>query len=164
MTQSSKWIGALKVCDSLRSSFQKMSLALAKFNGDYPHASVVRRFRGERNRCTVCDVRALDLRGKAVRRLIAVLIVSLLPVLGVVSPASAVKPSRGCPDGFQLKSLQAAAQDLVDNGSPYTVDELVPRLAAYDKNGDGALCMKHGPVTPGLPSYTANFVDNTANA
>jgi hypothetical protein len=97
------------------------------------------------------------------RRLIAVLIVSLLPVLGLVSPASATKPARGCPDSFQLVSPEQAAQILVDNGSPYTVQQLVPRIAVYDTNSDGNVCIQDLPDTPGTPSYIANFIDNTAN-
>jgi hypothetical protein len=35
--------------------------------------------------------------------------------------------------------------------------------APYDKNGDGYLCMKDLPNTPGIPGYSFGLTDNTAH-
>jgi len=38
----------------------------------------------------------------------------------------------------------------------------VAQWAELDKNGDGLLCMKDGPNTPGFPDYLFIGVDNNA--
>ncbi len=39
----------------------------------------------------------------------------------------------------------------------------VTQWDAIDKNGDGVVCMKNRPHTPGNPAYFFNGVDNTAH-
>ena len=77
--------------------------------------------------------------------LAAVMLVAAL--LGAAGPASAIKPTRGCPDGFELHT-----RDQILAMFPGSEEQ----FAFYDKNADSTLC---GKWTPG----TFNAIDNVAH-
>jgi hypothetical protein len=105
-------------------------------------------------------------------------------ILLVVSAGgvSAAKPTRGCPDGFQRwdildfrdysnsaeflatlppEGLALAPDILAEINSQAWLDG----LDGLDKNDDGAMCAKRGPINAGhLYGWIWNVVDNTANS
>ena len=95
---------------------------------------------------------------------------------------AADKPVRGCSDDFELWSIldfraylnsaefyaslppegQALAEALLESVNS---DAWLAGGAAYDKNGDGKLCLKQNTLTPGhLWGWSWNAVDNTKNS
>ncbi len=115
------------------------------------------------------------------RRRILSLVAALAISLAVAAPASAVKPVRGCTDSFDLWSIvgfraymnsaefylslppegQALAPDIL---ASINSDTWLAATDGIDKNGDGYLCLKQGPVNSGhLFGWIFNAVDNTAN-
>lgn len=98
-----------------------------------------------------------------VRAAIAAILLSCL----IVGPAAAAKPIRGCgTGGFELMTYEAFRDLSITVGVPEELlgDEHRAGWDAYDRNGDGSLCVKDLPDTPGhLGSWVFNVVDNTAN-
>lgn len=109
----------------------------------------------------------------------------------LASPAEAVKPVGGCPGvQWSATTLPANGSDTssrlwvltlagleqefgsVDAGleafGVADLDELAALITAgalrVDKNGDGVLCMKDQPDTPGFPAYFFNGTDNTSHS
>ncbi|MGY1618132.1 hypothetical protein ACI797_15440 [Geodermatophilus sp. SYSU D00691] len=81
--------------------------------------------------------------------------------VGAASPAAADKPVRGCPPPFELygyAELLAFAENEIGDPDPQAAVASV--LAAFDKNGDRALCLafqnKNAAPYP-------NAIDNVAN-
>lgn len=55
-------------------------------------------------------------------------------------------------EAFGLDSLDALAADITAGA------------LTFDKNGDGVLCLKDQPDTPGFPAYLFNGTDNTSHS
>jgi hypothetical protein len=103
-----------------------------------------------------------------------------LLALALVAPTAAVKPQRGCADGF----LQTSISDFRDwmnsaefyNSLPPEGQALAPDILAiinspdwllgintFDKNGDDDICAKQGPINKGhFYGWIFNVVDNTS--
>ena len=99
-------------------------------------------------------------------RAVAVLGAALL-LLALAAPASA-RPTRECGnDEFDLMDMEAFRDLSIEVGVPADIlftPEWEAGWASYDKNGDGNLCVKDKPDTPGhLGSWVWNVVDNTSN-
>ncbi|MFC6287800.1 hypothetical protein ACFP3Q_10000 [Nocardioides sp. GCM10027113] len=110
----------------------------------------------------------------------------------LASPAEAVKPVGGCPGvQWSATTLPAGGGDTSSLLWVLTLAGLeqefgtleaaleafgVPDLDAlaalvregaltkFDKNGDGVVCIKDQPDTPGFPAYFFNGVDNTSHS
>lgn len=119
-----------------------------------------------------------------------VALVAVVTVSALVAPAAqAVKPVGDCPgeqwlsttiptdvddtasDLWQLTlagleaefgSLDAALPAFGLSSLEELVELVIAGASAYDKNGDGTLCLMALPHTRGNPAYKFNAVDNTA--
>ncbi len=91
-------------------------------------------------------------------RAFAVLAAAAIGVSATATQAHAVKPARGCGEGFEaLRTIQSIAEEAEDvTGIP--AEAFLPVLEAADKNGDSLLCFS--VIASGA---RAAFVDNTAN-
>lgn len=100
------------------------------------------------------------------RRSIPLVLAALLLVASA-APATAAKPSRGCPNpSFQAMTLDELRSMFRDIGvaEDWLGDKLDAAWAKYNKNGDAYLCVKDLPDTKGhLGNWVWNVVDNTAN-
>ena len=94
-------------------------------------------------------------------------LITVLLCLAVAAPASAAKPTRGCPQGSALMTRDDFKALSLSVGVPPEVLVSLEWAAgwdAYDKNLDDRLCIKDLPNTPGhLDSWIFNVVDNTSN-
>ena len=93
---------------------------------------------------------------------LAVVGLATLVVSSAVPPAQADKPQALCGFGFELMTIQRTLE-LVSDGSPTPIGDLLAALQRLDKNDDDLVCVKDLPDTPGSPSFVRNVVDNTAN-
>lgn len=113
------------------------------------------------------------------RSILAILLAFALVGLSVGS-VSAGKPLRGCADGFKftpylefriylqgdfLRTLSPEGLALAPDILAFIAsDDWIAASEAYDKNGDGILCIKQNPPTKGnLYGWVFNAVDNTSN-
>ena len=87
-------------------------------------------------------------------RLPAVALLTLVLVGGLIAPASAKAPARGCPAAFT--GPLTVAQVLVAFPPPSDFPDPEGAIASYDSNGDGTVC-----VLP-LPNGPINIIDNVA--
>lgn len=108
----------------------------------------------------------MKLKGRAAhmsrRTSISIALAVVIASVAGASPASATKPSLGCGPGFSSPgelTLGEALKLFVD------VPPALIRGAwdHYDKNGDGKLCTKHLPDTPGIPADNVNITDNNSS-
>ncbi len=115
------------------------------------------------------------------RRMGVALVCALIVAGSAVGVAAADKPIRGCPDSFELMSIDAFrallnSQSFFDSLPPEGQAIAEPMLAfvnseawlgtalAIDKNGDLHLCLKPLPRTAGnFYGWFWNGVDNTSN-
>jgi hypothetical protein len=81
-------------------------------------------------------------------------------VIGTALPASATKPSLGCPNGFTAEVTLAQAEALAPDVPPKIIEA---GFAFYNKNGDDKVCIKDLPDTPGIPAVAVNMTDNNAS-
>jgi hypothetical protein len=82
---------------------------------------------------------------------LAVLILLAFSVL--CSPASADKPTRGCPPAFRQVTFAALVAELPDEDPSF--------LPVIDANDDEVLCLRFNPEPAPHP---ANLVDNVSNS
>jgi hypothetical protein len=92
---------------------------------------------------------------------------AMLMTFALAAPVLAVKPLGSCPnDGFDAMNLNEFIALELSLGLP---PDLVPAYSAawasLDRNGDGALCIKDVPDTPGhTGAIYYNAVDNTSHS
>ena len=102
------------------------------------------------------------------RRISLLLAVTLLALV-VALPAAAEKPTtETCPRGYDFGPWtfeQGLAYKASVYGGPipgYSLAGYTATFAATDKNGDGKVCFKDVPDTPGLPMYLTHHTDNVS--
>ncbi len=102
---------------------------------------------------------------RASRPLWASLVTVILSAAALAGPASAGRPIAGCPPGFidGAFTLQAALEYKAPL-PPEAFEYFSGYFAATDKNGDGLVCMKDLPDTPGIPPSVTQLMDNVANS
>lgn len=102
------------------------------------------------------------------RRISLLLAVALL-TLAMALPAWADRPVTGnCPRGYDFGPW--TFQEGLDYkesvyGGPipdYSLAGYTATFAATDKNGDGKVCFKDLPDTPGIPMYLTQHADNVS--
>jgi hypothetical protein len=102
-------------------------------------------------------------------RRVVVMTIVLVALLAVAAgPVAAKKPIRGCPNpSFDQMAMEEFRELSLEVGVPAELlftPEWEAGWDAYDRNGDGALCVKDLPDTPGtLDGWIFNVVDNTSN-
>ena len=94
------------------------------------------------------------------RRLVAATTTAALLAASIATPVLAKPPVGGCPTGFPI--------------GPWTVEQALetkpPEAEAYfrvyfakvDKNGNGYVCMRDLPDTPGIPAFATQLADDNA--
>lgn len=106
------------------------------------------------------------------KRIVAGLLagVALLMVMAAL-PAMADKPvTDNCPRGYDHGPWTfeegLAHKESINGGElpQYSMDAYSAIFAATDKNGDGRVCFKDLPDTPGIPSYVTQHADNVSKA
>ena len=101
--------------------------------------------------------------------LVSVQILALL-ALSTSATLSDGRPTAGCPRGFIDGPDAGGAFDfgsaLEYKGElpPLALAYFTVYLATTDRNGDGLVCMKDLPDTPGLPSFITQLMDNVASS
>lgn len=107
---------------------------------------------------------------RASRPLWAALVTVMLLAAAVAGPASAGKPIAGCPPGFiddaftLGNALAYKAQAYQDELPEEVVEYFTGYFATTDKNGDGLVCMKDLPDTPGIAPFVTQLMDNVASS
>jgi hypothetical protein len=96
----------------------------------------------------------LDVRA---RRLFLAGLIACLPIAGVVGPATAATPARGCPRAFDgpLTFTELIAKYPPPPELP--IEDVLAALDSLDTNDDDMLCVL------GLPGDEINAIDNVAN-
>ena len=81
------------------------------------------------------------------------------------SAAATGRPIAGCPPGF-LDDAYTLTEALKykEPIPPEAIDYFTVYFASTDKNGDGLVCMKDLPDTPGIPPFVTQLMDNVASA
>lgn len=120
------------------------------------------------------------------RRLPAIVLLVLMLGAVLAGPTLAAKPANGCPAassgwqrvdgagwwaatvaGFHQEDMttQEAAElfgfGSVDALRTWIIDGVI---GAWDKNGNGFICMKDLPNTPGIPGFIINATDDNASS
>ena len=100
------------------------------------------------------------------RRLAAVSVIAALLATVAATPVLARPPVGTCPAGFGIgpMTLEAAIEYKV--GTAGMPEAAVPFFTAYfasvDKNGNGEICMRELPDTPGIPAWVSQLKDDNA--
>jgi hypothetical protein len=91
------------------------------------------------------------------RRLVLAALIACLPIAGVVGPAAAKTPARGCPAAFDgpLTFTELIAKYPPPPEIP--IEDVLAALDRIDTNDDDMLCVL------GLPGDEINAIDNVAN-
>jgi hypothetical protein len=92
-------------------------------------------------------------------------LVGAMIAASVTSVFASGRPIAGCPPGF-LDHAYTLTEALEYKGSipPGATAYFGGYFAKTDKNGDGLVCMKDLPNTPGIPSFATQLMDNVASA
>jgi hypothetical protein len=83
------------------------------------------------------------------------------------APVIAVKPVGRCPNGIQIGplDLDAAIEYKRQFGFPDEGFAFFEGLfASFDKNGNGLVCLKDLPDTPGIPPFVTQLADDVSRA
>ena len=102
---------------------------------------------------------------RASRPFLAASTTVILLAAAVAGPASAVRPIAGCPPGFidDAFTLEAALEYKAPL-PPEGVEYFSGYFRTTDRNGDGLVCMKDLPDTPGIPRSVTQLMDNVASS
>jgi hypothetical protein len=102
---------------------------------------------------------------RASRPLLAATATAMLMLASVAGPAFADRPIAGCPPGFIDDAFTLEEALAYKVGLPTgSVEYFTGYFASTDKNGDGLVCMKDLPDTPGIPPYVTQLMDNVASS
>ena len=96
----------------------------------------------------------LDVRA---RRLFLAALIACLPIAGVIGPAAAKTPARGCPRAFDGPLTFTEVIAKYPPPSEIPIEDVIAFLQRVDVNDDDLLCVL------GLPGDEIDAIDNVAN-
>jgi hypothetical protein len=85
----------------------------------------------------------------------------------VAGPVVAKKPIGSCPNGFAPDALDldaVLAYKLALGFPPESVAPFTAFFGSVDKNGNGLVCLKDLPDTPGIAPWVTQLTDDVSNA
>lgn len=104
---------------------------------------------------------------RTTRRIGVALAVASLCIAMAAPAVLAAKPVAGCSNGFELgpMSLEDSLGLKMELGFPPDAVPFYEALFAdFDKNGNGLLCLKDLPDTPGIAPWVFQLADDVAAA
>ncbi len=112
-------------------------------------------------------MRRTTMRRTTMRRAAAIQAGAVLALGAVAGAAMAAKPVAECPTAFELGAMTLEASIALKDTYGFPA-EAVPfyagLFASVDKNGNGLVCLKGLPDTPGIAPWVFQLADDVSNA